>query len=872
MTRRSYPSRSFWDLDRFLRLSPPCRRLVGFTIGIAPLLVGPLTARAWVAHSDWQQGEVLVKFVGGPLGPLAEKGNAVVGGDVLRHFPACGWQHVQLPRGMSVPEGLATYEALPGVLAVEPNYFLYPCEGTDTPPNDPYFPTQWALARIAATNAWTLTTGSEEVVVAVIDTGVLYTHEDLAANMWRNPGETGQDPQGNDRASNGLDDDDNGYVDDVYGIDTFNRHSDPLESPLDDHGTHVAGIIAAVGNNEIGTTGINWNARIMALKWLDGDRGGLSGVLECFEYVIQMKRRGVDIRVTNNSYTAGQGPQTMTALKDAMDLAATLGILHVCAASNESADNDVVRMYPASFDSASIISVAASNAEDNRWTANNETGSNYGRNTVDLAAPGHQIRTPSAAGNYGGFTATSAATPHVSGAVALLAALDPSLSALQIKAAILDTVDVLPAWTDLVLTGGRLNLGRAALELVAPDAPPVVLSTQPVGRGINRTGILSLTFSQTMDTASVEAAFRLTPAVEGDFEWSNLNRTLTFRPLNPWPLETRFHASVSGTAQGADGQTLDGNCNRISEGARDDIYRWDFATSPANDNFVDAAVLEGSSGAIVVDNTLATREAGEPDHAGAFGMASLWWRWTPSENQNVSFDSMGSDFETVQAIYTGNTLTDLTPIAGGYVNGTFSDGRVSFAAQAGTTYFIAVAVRGVQWDWGLNDLSHSLHVNWYPAPLPEIHGLGKTAAMIGEEITLTGIHFSGALSVEFNGAEAAFRHGRIEDEYILATVPPGATTGPITVTTPIGTAVSETIFTVVIPEPLPPTTLALQGNARVVIQWPVTAGSAVLEVADNLDSPDWQTTEDRPQLTDDTYSLTVDIAPGARYFRLRHDP
>ena len=165
---------------------------------------------------------------------------------------------------------------------------------------------QWGLRAIRAATAWDLTSGSSNVVVAIIDTGVDYNHPDLAANMWRNPGETGLDANGQDKATNGIDDDGDGYLDDVYGINPADHNADPMPSGWHGfHGAACAGILGAVGNNALGIAGGNWSVRIMALRWGDSPswrlRGVVSAVLENFEYVIQQRRRGVNVRVTSNS-------------------------------------------------------------------------------------------------------------------------------------------------------------------------------------------------------------------------------------------------------------------------------------------------------------------------------------------------------------------------------------------------------------------------------------------------------------------------------------------------------------------------------------------------------------------------------------------
>jgi subtilisin family serine protease len=226
-------------------------------------------------------------------------------------------------------------------------------------PSDPLFGQLWGLDNaqdhdIDAPQAWDVTTGSRDVVVAVIDTGVDYAHPDLAANLWRNPGEV---------PGNFLDDERNGWVDDVFGIDARNRDGDPRDD--DDHGTHVAGTLGAVANNGVGIVGVAWNVQIMALKFLGANGSGFtSDAIECFEYAIAMKLdHGVDVRLTSNSW-GGYGDSQ--ALADAIAAAAEAGILTLAAAGNSPSgnDNDARPFYPASYARPEIVAVAATDSSD----------------------------------------------------------------------------------------------------------------------------------------------------------------------------------------------------------------------------------------------------------------------------------------------------------------------------------------------------------------------------------------------------------------------------------------------------------------------------------------------------------------------------
>ena len=251
-------------------------------------------------------------------------------------------------------------------------------------PNDPFWMTGqlWGLEKIRANAVWNdFSTGDSSVVIADIDSGVDYTHPDLAPNMWRNPAEV---------PGNNSDDDNNGYVDDVVGIDVIdaNETRGGPEDPMDDHGhgTHVAGTIAGVGNNGAGVAGVTWNSKILACKFLDSNGNGTdAGAIGCFDYIVALKRRGVNIRVSNNSWGSAAGPAP--ALQWAIDVAGAAGILNVFAAGNDQADNDAAPSSPSSLPSPSIIAVAASDGSDNRASF-----SNFGATMVDLAAPGFEHR------------------------------------------------------------------------------------------------------------------------------------------------------------------------------------------------------------------------------------------------------------------------------------------------------------------------------------------------------------------------------------------------------------------------------------------------------------------------------------------------
>lgn len=262
----------------------------------------------------------------------------------------------------------------PRIEYIEPDYILQTAE---TIPNDPSFPEQWGMLNtgqsggtpgsdVSAVHAWALETG-EDVLVGVIDTGVDRNHPDLAENIYTNPGEI---------PGNGIDDDNNGFIDDVHGWDFRNDDNDPEDSV--GHGTHVAGTIGAVGNNGIGVAGMSWRVKILPIKFLGIHGGTTSDAVRSIEYATMM-----GVRLTNNSW-GGSGASV--ALEEAIEDAGDHGILFVAAAGNIAIDNDIVPYFPSSINLDNIIAVTGTNADDNLSST-----SNFGKNSVDIGAPGFRI-------------------------------------------------------------------------------------------------------------------------------------------------------------------------------------------------------------------------------------------------------------------------------------------------------------------------------------------------------------------------------------------------------------------------------------------------------------------------------------------------
>ena len=364
----------------------------------------------------------------------------------IRNSTITQWRTIKLSNNANKKKVMEALQKNPFVEIVEPNYKV----NINALPNDPMFSSLWGLhntgqtggtndSDIDAPEAWdNLTGANSNIIVAVIDTGVDYNHPDLAANMWTNPDEI---------PANGIDDDSNGYIDDVYGYDFYNYDADPWDDR--NHGTHVAGTISAVGNNNIGVTGVSWGARIMAVKFLSASGSGYtSDAVNAVLYAT-----GMGAKIMNNSWGGGGYSQ---ALADAISAANDAGSLFVAAAGNSSRNNDRVPHYPSSYDISNVLAVAATDHEDLLAYF-----SSYGASTVDLSAPGVNILSTVPGSSYASFNGTSMATPHVAGAAALLLAQNPDRSALGLKRLIMDTTDSIPALTDITVSGGRLNVASA---------------------------------------------------------------------------------------------------------------------------------------------------------------------------------------------------------------------------------------------------------------------------------------------------------------------------------------------------------------------------------------------------------------------------
>lgn len=395
---------------------------------------------------------------------------ALVGGRVLTAFDVLpGLYHVEVAVGADAAVPLLG--GLPFVTYAEYDYVVRHC---DTP-NDPSFGLLWGMhntgqtvngdagtagADINAPDGWTLFKNAPGFKVAIIDTGTMHTHADLAGNIWTNPGEI---------AGNAIDDDGNGYIDDTRGWDFYSIDNDPSDS--DGHGTHTAGTVGAVGDNSVGVVGVAWDCDLVPLRFLGPAGGYTSDAVLAVNYC-----HTNGIKVSNNSWGGGGFSQS---LLDAINNSASSGHLFIAAAGNNGRNIETTPFYPASYTSANLISVASTTNDDTR-----SSFSNYGATSVDLGAPGSTIYSTYRTGGYAYLSGTSMATPHVAGAAVLVYAQNPGWTYQQVKDRLMNTVRPIAALSGRCITGGVLDLSSALV--VSNTAPNITITSPTTGGSFGR--------------------------------------------------------------------------------------------------------------------------------------------------------------------------------------------------------------------------------------------------------------------------------------------------------------------------------------------------------------------------------------------------
>ncbi|WP_448547441.1 S8 family serine peptidase [Thalassotalea fusca] len=434
-------------------------------------------------------------------------------------------------------EALERLRNHPAVLYAEPDYMVQ----AQVIPDDSRMDELWGLhntgqtggsddADIDAPEAWDISVGDRDVVVGVIDTGVDHSHSDLTANMWSNAAEIPGD---------GVDNDGNGYIDDVHGINAITDSGDPMDD--NGHGTHVAGTIGATGNNGEGVVGVNHEVSIIGCKFLDASgSGSTSDALKCLDYMVALKNSGVNVRVLNNSWGGGGFSQAMS---DAIDASEQADILFVAAAGNSAVDNDVNPHYPSSYEHASVLSIASTTHTDAM-----SGFSQWGLTSVDLGAPGSSILSTIPGGGYDSFSGTSMATPHVAGVAALVLSVNPDLTTVELKELLMNSGDDNADLDGKTVSGKRLNAHTALID--ADPTPGFKMSVTPGAQTITAgatatytfsmssiadwSGDIALTLEDSLGSATLSAStvtpgedFTLNVPTTGDTSWGSYNFTVT---------------------------------------------------------------------------------------------------------------------------------------------------------------------------------------------------------------------------------------------------------------------------------------------------------------------------------------------------------
>lgn len=467
---------------------------------------------------------------------------------------------VQLPQGADRDRMIKKLAANPAIEIAEPDFK----QTALAVPDDARFNELWAMqntgqnggtagADIKAVDAWDVSTGSHDVVIGIIDTGMDYNHPDLQANRWVNPGN---------------------MPGSTYGYSTLNAALDPMDS--DSHGTHVAGTIGASGNNAAGVTGVNWNVTLIPCQFLGPTGGSTSGAIECINYFTDLKLNyGVDIKATNNSWGGGGYSDTLRA---AIQSAGEAGILFVAAAGNDGVNADSTPMYPAAYDLDVIVSVASTDRNDN-LSIFSSGASNYGAVSVDLGAPGSAILSTIPGGGYASYSGTSMASPHVAGAAALLWSLDPDISIAEMKSILMNSGDALASLDGKTASGKRLNLSSAIAD--ADPTPSFRLSLTPRTQQIvaGETATFTLDVGSIAEwTGQVDLAVTVEPALDNvslSVSSAEPGQTVTLQATTsaetPWG---SYQFTVTGTdnASGQLVKSVDANLEIIPQGLQDFSY------------------------------------------------------------------------------------------------------------------------------------------------------------------------------------------------------------------------------------------------------------------------------------------------------------
>ncbi|WP_269525997.1 S8 family serine peptidase [Coraliomargarita parva] len=591
---------------------------------------------------------------------------------------------------------------------------------------------------INAEAAWGLTTGEPAVVVGVIDTGVRYTHQDLIHNMWVNSGEI---------PGNGTDDDGNGYVDDIYGINAITGSGNPMDDH--DHGSHVAGTIAASANDAGPHVGVAYHVQLMALKFMSASgTGNISDAITCIEYAIEQ-----DVDILSNSWGGGGYSQAMF---DAISAANDAGILFVAASGNSGLNNDILPHYPSSYEVDNVVAVAAIDR-----TGALAGFSNYGVSSVDIAAPGVDIYSCISSSDtaYASYSGTSMATPHVAGVAALLVSEFPAAGVAELKNRLFSAAAPLGSLSGRIGTGGMVD-AYAALQLAEDGVLELQASTDgPLPEGeaakfyVTVTDLIPVTGATV--TGDLDGGAAQSFHDDGVAPDAVANDAVYTASL---PVPTGVNSTALNVFASAPGKT-----------SASGSFIFPVLAPPPNDDFANRIVLAPGTTQASGSNILASLEADEPLNPDVAGGKTVWWEWTAATTGTATITTEGSAYDTTLAIYDGDALASLSLIAENDDQNLFSlQSAVSFPAVAGQAYLIQVD--GYEGEAGAIQLTYPVAGGGEGPPQILNQPEGLTSAVgyafslsvlaIGDvplqyEWRLDGVPISGATSATYSVASAS---------------------------------------------------------------------------------------------------------------------
>lgn len=562
-----------------------------------------------------------------------------------------------------------------------------------------------AGADIDAARAWDITTGSP-VVVAVIDTGIRHTHQDLRASMWRNPGESGAG-----RETNGQDDDGNGFVDDVHGINAITGTGDPMDD--NEHGSHCAGTIGATANGGGPHVGVAWNVRLMGVKFLSaGGSGATSDAITGIDYAVAQ-----GARILSNSWGGGG---FSAALRDSITAARDRGILFVAAAGNDGSDIDLTPDYPAAYPIDNVVAVAAIDRSDRLADF-----SNFGASTVHLAAPGVDIFscTQSSDTSYDSFDGTSMAAPHVAGTAALILSAFPAASYADVRQRLVSGSRAIPAL-----------IGRAQAGALDAHGSLTVVAD----------GILELRLSSSQNPLLAESRVNLLvtvtdlyPVVDATVDVRVGDAAAQRFADNGISPDARagdgvYTGAIDVPASGSAMTVVVAASARETEPA-ESTFILPIAVPPPNDNFAARVPVTSLDTRTQGSNINASLEPNEPTQPTGSGSRSVWWTWTAAQSGNVTISTAGSSFDTTLAVYEGTALDSLSLLIADDDSGGGLQSAVAFVARVGTPY--AIQVNGYGGATGAIVLNHPVSGGLPGAPVV-VSDPVPTSVLVGQPFEL----------------------------------------------------------------------------------------------------------------------------------------